>query len=126
MKYAATVVRGTGRGKTLGFPTLNLELPAALARQRGIFAGWIWLGARKHPVAFHLGPAPVFKRRQVTLEAFVIDKKITRPPARVSFELVKRLRPVKNFASPAALAAQMRGDVAAAKSVLGMVGKTGR
>ena len=119
MRYTVSIVAGAGRGKTLGFPTLNMQLPAALSRRRGIYAGWVWLGAKKHPAAFHIGPAPVFKRRSVTLEAFVIDKKIARTPARVSFELIKKIRPVKNFPSLAALVKQMRRDVAVARTVLG-------
>lgn len=123
MRYRAKVIRGAGRGKTLGFPTLNLELPTALKRRRGIYAGWVWFGGRKCAAAFHIGPAPVFKRRSVALEAFIIDKNVARAPARVSFELIKRLRPIKNFSSPAALIKQMHRDVAAVKLALGFPAK---
>lgn len=118
MKYTATIISGHGRGKTLGFPTFNLKVPANFPVKPGIYAGWVWIKGKPYPGAFHFGPIPVFADPTPRLEVFVLDYDSPDPISILSFELVHYLRPVTNFTSPQALAHQISRDVAKTKELL--------
>ena len=118
MKFTTQVIKGQGRGKTLGFPTFNLRIPQDFSAKQGIYAGWVWINNQKYIGAFHSGPIPVFAQPQARLEVFVLDYDNPDPISTLSFELIHYLRPVKNFASPQALARQISRDVAQVRAAL--------
>jgi len=68
--------------------------------------------------ALHYGPVPVFGVKEISLEAHLIGQDLTAPPAELSFELVKYLRPVRHFEALAGLQEQIQADIEAAKGVL--------
>src|SRR3989344_5941092 len=78
MKFTTPVIKGHGRGKTLGFPTFNLQIPADLQHKHGIYAGFVWIDKQKYPGAFHFGPIPVFSDSSPHLEVFVLDYGVAR------------------------------------------------
>ena len=41
---AEKIIPGRGRGKQLGFPTLNLQIPRQVIPAEGVYAGWVSLG----------------------------------------------------------------------------------
>ena len=58
------VVHGAERGRTLGFPTANLKLPAGrLAPAYGIYACWAWRGETGYPGRGQRGRAPQLRQR---------------------------------------------------------------
>lgn len=118
MRYTARVIPGQGRGKTLGFPTFNLQIPDNFMAKPGIYAGYVWVDSHQYLGAFHFGPIPVFSDPDPHLEVFVLEYLSNHPVTSVTFELVKHLRPIRNFASPAALAAQISLDVAQVRATL--------
>lgn len=118
MKFTTKVLLGWGRGKTLGFPTFNLKIPANLTIKHGIYAGWVWIKTKKYAGAFHYGPIPVFNQPGDHLEVFVLNYQSNRSLHKLTFELVHYLRPIKNFASPQDLAAQISLDVSQAEAML--------
>ncbi len=64
--YAVTgpVIRGEQRGRDLGFPTANLEIPDELvAPLDGVYAGWLVDGDERHPAAISVGDNPTFVGR---------------------------------------------------------------
>ena len=69
-----TVVRGDQRGRSLGFPTANLAIPAEkLIPQRGVYAGAALLGEKWQPVALNIGFNPTFAGiRSLRVEAHLI------------------------------------------------------
>lgn len=125
-----TVGRGHGRGRALGFPTANLHgagrhklLPAP-----GIYACWADVsgrpphgrGSRRPGLmgALHVGPRPVFPGADDSVELHLLDFDGDLYGRRVRVEFVRRLRDIEDFPSRAALAGQMRRDVARAREVL--------
>jgi riboflavin kinase / FMN adenylyltransferase len=116
--YLTKVVKGKGRGKTIGFPTLNLTVPENFEYDHGIYAGWVQMGNAKHMGAFHYGPVPAFDDLGVTLEVFVIEAEIPKAPKEVSFEIIKLLRKIKNFESLKKLSVQIKKDVLETKKIL--------
>ena len=118
MKFTTQVIKGQGRGKTLGFPTFNLEIPANFSAKPGIYAGWVWLKDQKYLGAFHYGPIPVFSQPDLHLEVFVLDYNSDQSLTHLDFELLRYLRPVRKFASPQALSTQISRDVAQVRAKL--------
>lgn len=111
MKYTCQTVSGKGRGKTLGFPTFNLQIPQDFSIKPGIYAAWVWIKNHKYPGALHFGPIPAFEDSQIYLEVFVLNYSSSSPVAKLSFQLVKRLRSIRNFSSSSSLKTQISRDV---------------
>jgi len=116
------VVRGDGRGQSLGFPTANLAFkyrPALPAL--GIYAGLA--GTAGAPVAtgalVSVGRRPTFHDDgDVVVEAHLLDWSGELYGQHLRIELVGRLRDERRFESAAELTAQMRRDEAAARAAL--------
>ncbi len=126
MKFKSKHIKGKGRGKLLGFPTINLEIPQNFSLEEGIWAAWVEIKGKKYMGALHFGPVPTFEEEMLSLEVFLIDTKDEDIPALdnaiLIIEPVKRLREVKTFSSPNELANQIEKDVHAARETLQPLG----
>ncbi len=121
-RFEAERVPGKGRGKRLGFPTINLRIPAGLGLEHGIYACWVQMGERAYPAALHYGPVPVFGEEEPSLEVHLLDSVPEDTPHILPVEVVRWVRPVLHFPSPDALRAQMQRDVDACRRALGLEG----
>ena len=109
---AGTIVRGEQRGRSLGFPTINLAPPSdKLLPHDGIYATWVVLGDQRYRAASSLGVRPTFGGGPRKLEAYILDfdKDVYGRQATIAF--VQRLRDEIRFESADALAAQIAKDV---------------
>ena len=107
------VVRGTGRGRSLGFPTANLRVPCEekLLPQAGIYAVRASLRGGIHDGLVHLGPRPTFEDAPPSLELHLLDHSGgDLYGERVKLEFLRRLRDVEAFDSPEALVERMEED----------------
>lgn len=118
------VVRGDQRGRTLGFPTANLEVRGAgmggkLVPPPGIYAVRGTVRAGTFDGALHIGPRPTFRGSPPTIELHLLgfDEDIYGEDVRVDF--VKYLREVRPFETSQALIEQMKEDVEQAREALG-------
>jgi riboflavin kinase/FMN adenylyltransferase len=116
------VVRGAGRGRSLGFPTINIASPdrRKLLPPDGVYAVRVeWDGGRAGGM-MHVGPRPTFGDADRTLEAHLFGA----PPGlygrTVKVSWVARLRDVRAFPTPHALREQLGRDRVAARIVLGV------
>jgi riboflavin kinase/FMN adenylyltransferase len=124
-RVEGVVVRGQGRGRALGFPTANLELPRHTATPAdGVYAGWLTrlddLGAEadRWPAAISIGTNPTFDGRDRTVEAYALDRDdLDLYGARVAADFAERLRPTLRFAAVDELIQQMHRDVDAARGL---------
>ena len=106
------VVEGDRRGKLLGFPTANLELPAdQLLPPRGIYVG----EALGHRAAVSIGVNPHFGGTTLRVEAHLLDFDGDLYGQRLVLELWERLRDERAFGSEAELIEAIAADVAAAR-----------
>ena len=112
------VERGAGRGKGLGFPTLNLPLDQGQDIGHGIYAVRVGHGGRRYHAAGYVGPRPTFGGDQPVLEAYLLDFSGDLYGEEVEVEFIAKIRGDASFASPEALAEQMQEDCAQAKSIL--------
>ena len=69
-----TVVRGAGRGSSLGWPTANLRtLPRLLLPGSGIYAGRASVPAGEYVAAISVGTNPTFGVEPLHVESFLLD-----------------------------------------------------
>lgn len=68
-----TVVRGDRRGRTIGYPTVNIQTTHMIPAD-GVYAGCATLpDGRRIPAAISVGTKPTFGRHERALEAFLLE-----------------------------------------------------
>ena len=120
LTWRAIVVSGDRRGRELGFPTANLDLPAELVRPpAGVYAGLARLpeGAIA-PAAISIGRRPQFYEDGPELvEVHLIDREVDLYDQVLEVALLARLRGQERFADLGDLLDQMRRDTAASREM---------
>ncbi len=115
-----SVTEGAQRGRTLGFPTANLVLPAGrLIPANGVYACWAWLGNAGHPAVVNIGVRPTFDNSRRSIEAFLLDFSGDLYGELMGLSFVTRLRGEQRFPSISAIVEQINADVATARRILG-------
>lgn len=121
-----TVVRGDERGRTLGYPTANLDLGPAMRPPRGVWATWARLvrddggSGVKLPSVTNVGRRPTFKPDDPDLvECHLLQGAGDIYGKRLELELVAKLRDEQKFSGPEPLRAQIAKDCEAALAALG-------
>ena len=114
---------GDARGRTIGFPTANIELGAFLVPALGVYAVRAGLempdGNRAWaPAVANLGRRPTFDKRDVLLEVHLIDFQGDLYGRRPWVEFVDYIRPEQKFSGMDALKAQITEDRDKAKEIL--------
>jgi riboflavin kinase/FMN adenylyltransferase len=112
------VGEGAGRGKGLGFPTINLPLEPGQDVRHGIYAMRIHHDGRRYHAAGYVGARPTFGAGDTALEAYLLDFAGDLYGKEVDAEFIAFLRPDQTFASAAELAEQMHLDCDRARDVL--------
>ena len=113
------VAKGLERGRTLGFPTANLEMPEPLAVPGdGIYATWAQLPSGRYMAATSIGTRPTFDEGGRTIEAFILDFSDDIYGQTMRLEFVQRLRPEEKFESVEALVSQIGKDVEQTRELL--------
>jgi len=124
------VVIGAQRGRTIGFPTANVEVAA----ERAIPANGVYVArARLHPpqgtpqdtaseerhrAVVNIGTRPTFDNGLRTIEAHLLDFDRDIYGQRLTLDFVARLRPEQRFDDIEALVAQIHRDVKQARQLL--------
>ncbi|MFZ1886470.1 MAG: bifunctional riboflavin kinase/FAD synthetase [Candidatus Binataceae bacterium] len=112
------VVRGRERGRTIGFPTANLESETECLPPDGVYATRVILGDGAFGSITNLGMRPTFAETARSIEAHIFDFNRDIYGERIKLELIERIRPEKKFDSAEALKNQIALDLARAKEIL--------
>ena len=113
------VVKGLGRGRTLGFPTANLQVPPRLGIPGdGIYATWAHLGEKPFMAATSIGTRPTFDEGERSLEAFILDFEGDVYEHKIRLEFVQRLRAEEKYETVEALQQQVDRDVTQTRAIL--------
>jgi riboflavin kinase/FMN adenylyltransferase len=114
------IVHGDQRGRTIGYPTLNLEpLPdRKLLPPDGVYAVRVQLPAGEYGGMLNLGPRPTVGDFHRRIETHVFDATGDWYGAHVRLDFVGRLRGTRPFPGLEALKAQLAEDEAQARVAL--------
>lgn len=111
----APTAAGDRRGRTIGFPTMNLAHGAALLPADGVYGGWVTLDdGSRHVAAISVGTKPSFGASARTCEAHLpgLDLPLDRYGFTVRVEFGRWVRGQFALRSTDALVAQIGRDVA--------------
>ncbi len=116
----AIVEHGEKRGRTLGFPTANMQLGEIVHPAHGIYAVWAREdgGSRWRPGVASFGRTPTTGVRDPLLEVVVFDHASDLYGKRMHTAFVKFIRPERTFGAVEDLVAAMRQDEADARAIL--------
>jgi riboflavin kinase/FMN adenylyltransferase len=112
------VEKGAGRGKGLGFPTVNVPLAPGQDVRHGIYAMRVDHAGRRYHAAGYVGARPTFGEGEPVLEAYLLGFAGDLYGSEVEAEFIAFLRPDQTFSSAAALADQMHEDCDRAREAL--------
>lgn len=123
------IVSGWGRGRKLGFPTLNMRTPRQIIPAEGVYAGFVetagsendLLRERKQvPAVFSIGQARTFgDEHPLLIEAHLLIEGVGDMTGRwMAMDFVQRIRSQHKFGTPEELARQIAKDCQVARTIL--------
>lgn len=114
------VIKGNQIGRTIGFPTANIECDfmQKLLPADGVYAGKLHVNGHTYNAMANLGSRPTIGSKQRKLEVHCIGTDIHLYESEVRFELFKFLRGIEEFANLEALKKQLEVDKKEANLVL--------
>ncbi len=116
-----TVVHGAKRGRTIGYPTANLDqAPELIVPPHGIYATTVSVEGmvEDHAAMTSVGVRPVFDNGERQVEAHLLDWSGDLYGRTLTLNFLEWLRPEENFPSVDALIAQMARDGIATREVV--------
>ncbi len=113
-----TVVHGRERGRTIGFPTANIQSRTECWPPDGVYATRMVLDEGTYPSITNIGMRPTFAEPERTIEAHIFNFDSDIYGREVKLEIIARIRPERKFESAQALATQIAADLQRAKEIL--------
>ena len=125
------LISGKGRGKQLGFPTLNMQPLGQLVPAEGVYAGYVKIGGafeevcgsnERIPAAFSIGRSETFgSDNPLVVEAHILTGDVGGLHGEwLAMDFIKRIRDQQKFETKADLSAQIAKDCKKAKRILAM------
>lgn len=107
------VVEGFHVGRTLNFPTANMQPddPCKLLPEGGVYAVWVWLDGQRYKGMLNIGTRPTVNNgSNRTIETHILHFSQDIYGRKFTISLVERLRPEKKFNSLRDLQDQLEKD----------------
>ncbi|WP_141500735.1 bifunctional riboflavin kinase/FAD synthetase [Paenibacillus luteus] len=120
------VIHGDKRGRTIGFPTANLQFNAPyIAPRIGVYAMIAWIGDKAYPGVLNYGLKPTFNKDDLlpVMEAHLFDFHGDIYGEQMRLQLISFIRAEKKFNSIDELVQQIQTDSGRAKEILGYLGE---
>lgn len=111
---------GLGVAKTMGFPTVNLDLHNLAIPREGVYAGAVKIEgeAKLHKACIYIGKAKTLHpRKEAILEAYVLDSASLKP-GNIEVCLISFLRPDMIFDSVDDLVKQIQQDILQTRNII--------
>lgn len=104
-----TVIEGKKRGRTLGYPTINIKLNQHI--ESGIYASRVYVGTDEHIAATFIGDAKTFNENDYKLESYILDFDKEIYGKEVTVKLYKKLRNNEKYENVEELIKQIEKDI---------------
>ncbi|KKP86284.1 MAG: Riboflavin biosynthesis protein RibF [Candidatus Roizmanbacteria bacterium GW2011_GWA2_35_8] len=119
--FTSRQIKGRGRARKLGYPTINLEIPKNFDLKDGVYGVEFMVDTKKYLGAMHFGPSPTFADTEKTLEVFLINLKNETTPVTknkmLKIKVLKYLREILSFSEKGKLIKQIANDIQEIKSL---------
>jgi len=117
-RLLGTVLRGDGRGRSLGIPTANCGARQNQDPGPGVYAGFATIPAGRFMAAVNVGRQPtVGDSRPLAVEAHLLGYQGDCYDQPLALDLIERLRPEQRFGSLAELTTQIHEDIRRTRQV---------
>lgn len=112
------VIEGKKLGRTLGFPTVNLDCKNEIFPQMGVYFCNVNIAGRSYKAVGNIGYNPtVSNARQLKVEFHILDFDGDLYKTSLRFDILKKLRDEMRFESKEALRVQISKDIEVARSL---------
>ena len=108
---SGTVSRGIGKGHSLGFPTVNTDLPDGCPLSRGVYRGATVIDGVRYHTLTNIGTCPTLGERAEHAETFIIDFNRDLYGRSLKINLLGFLREEMQFPSTEELTKQIARDM---------------
>jgi riboflavin kinase/FMN adenylyltransferase len=117
VSVSGAVVKGSRRGKRLGYPTANIAYESDILPPKGVYLVRARLGEKKYPAIANIGTRPSFEKQisKLHLEVHILDFSRNIYGQHLEVEFLKKIRNEKKFSSPQGLIRQIQKDEAFAR-----------
>lgn len=106
-----TVIRGNQIGRTLGFPTANLQVEAGLLLPRsGVYLTRALVGEKEYPSMTHVGQRPTVEAEGFHIESHLVGFSGDLYSQSITVEFLQRMRDIVPFSDLSALQRQLTAD----------------
>lgn len=115
-----TIVKGRQLGRTIGFPTANLQVddPAKLVPANGVYAVDVEYAGQTLGGMLNIGFRPTVAGTHQTIETYIFDFEKDIYGEHMTLRFREFLRPEQKFEGLPALVAQLKRDEEAARAIL--------
>ena len=115
-ELAGEIKTGTGKGRKLIVPTLNLATEQECLPKNGVYATETVIAGKKYRSATNIGVRPTFDGQRLTIESHLFDFSENLTSGAMKVRFWKRLRDEKKFSGPEALREQVLHDISEAQA----------
>lgn len=111
------VEHGFKRGRTIDFPTANISPGSRLLPPNGVYATLVAHEGQAYPAVTNIGENPTFNGTKITVESYLLDKKLNLYDKIIKVEFLEKLRSEVKFPSAELLKQQIARDIVHARKV---------
>jgi riboflavin kinase/FMN adenylyltransferase len=112
---AGEIRTGSGQGRKLVVPTLNLATEQEVLPKNGVYATEAVVGGKNYRAATNVGVRPTFDGARITIESHLFDFGESLTSGNLEVRFWRRLRDERKFSGPAELREQVLKDIEQAK-----------
>lgn len=119
--FSGTIIHGQSRGRTLGFPTINVKIPEGkLTLPNGVYAVYNYLDGQRFASVTNIGVRPTFGLESlgIFVESYLLDVSGNFYGEKSRLEFVEMLRKEIRFSSADQLKDQINKDIQKARQIL--------
>jgi len=117
-KIKGVVKNGKARGRTFGFPTINIETHLRPKIKQGVYVCRLNIDDETYYGVMHYGQRPTFSERALRLEVHIFDFDYDVYGTEVTIDFYEFIRSTVRFTSKEKLIEQITKDLIRAREIL--------